>query len=54
MAKQKDKMYMPMGTGGLMRYSEEEKEVIKIRPKHVVVMVAVIVVFELFLKIAFV
>jgi preprotein translocase subunit Sec61beta len=53
MVKQKDKLYMPMGTGGLLRYSEEEKELIKIKPKHVVVIVTVIVVFEILMKIFF-
>ena len=27
---------MPMGAGGLMRYPEEEKEVIKLKPKHII------------------
>lgn len=46
----KDKVYMPMGTGGLLRYSEEEEELVKIKPKYVVVMVTAIVVFEILLK----
>lgn len=44
---------MPMGTGGLMRYPEEEKEVIKLKPKHIMWMVAGIVVLEIILKIFF-
>jgi preprotein translocase subunit Sec61beta len=47
----KDKVYMPMGTGGLLRYGEEEKELIKIKPKQVIAAVAVIVVIEILLKI---
>ena len=49
----KDKIYMPMGAGGLMRYSEQEKELIKVKPKHVVWIVAGIVILELFLKVFF-
>jgi preprotein translocase subunit Sec61beta len=50
----RDKVYMPMGTGGLMRYSEEEKELIKVKPKQVVAIVAAIVVFEILLNMFFV
>lgn len=46
----KDKFYMPMGTGGLLRYSEEEKELLKIKPMHVVYIVIAIVMFEIALK----
>ena len=49
----KDKFYMPSGVGGLTRYGEEGKQVIKLQPKHVVVVVATIVFFELFLKLFF-
>jgi preprotein translocase subunit Sec61beta len=51
MAKKSDRVYMPMGTGGLLRYGEEEKELIKIKPKQVIAAVAVIVVIEILLKI---
>jgi preprotein translocase subunit Sec61beta len=47
----KDKVYMPMGTGGLLRYGEEEEELIKIKPKQVIVAVAVITIIEILLKI---
>jgi len=47
----RDKIYMPMGTGGLIRYSEEEKQLLKIKPKHVVWIVIGIVVLEIALKI---
>jgi len=50
MAKRKDKIYMPMGMGGLMRYGEEEKELLKVKPKHVVVIVVALVIFEIALK----
>lgn len=47
----KDKLYMPMGTGGLIRYPEEGKEVIKLKPKHVVWVVIGIVILEIILRI---
>ena len=53
MAKAGERIYMPMGTGGLMRYPEEEKEVIKLKPKHLIWIVIGIAVFELMLKIIF-
>jgi len=53
MAPQKDKVYMPSGIGGLIRYGEEEQPVIKIKPRQVVWIVAGIVVIELLLKFFF-
>jgi len=50
MASKRDRIYMPMGAGGLLRYSEEGKELIKIKPKQVVLIVITIVVLELLLK----
>ena len=41
---------MPSGMGGLIRYPEEEKEVIKLKPMHVIYIVIGVFVFELFLK----
>jgi preprotein translocase subunit Sec61beta len=49
----KDKIYMPSGMGGLMRYPEEEKEVIKLKPEQVVYIVITLVVLELILKVLF-
>ncbi|MEM5826372.1 MAG: preprotein translocase subunit Sec61beta [Candidatus Aenigmatarchaeota archaeon] len=31
------KVYMPQSTAGLIRYFESEKELIKLKPEHVVV-----------------
>ncbi|MBI4894693.1 MAG: preprotein translocase subunit Sec61beta [Candidatus Aenigmarchaeota archaeon] len=42
-----DKTYMPAGMGGLMRFGEEEEPLVKIQPKHVVVVVSVIIVIEI-------
>jgi len=53
MVRQKDKVYMPMGTGGLLRFSEEEKEVIKVKPKQVIAIITGLVVFEILLKLFF-
>ena len=49
----KDKVYVPSGMGGLIRYPEEEKEVIKLKPKHVVWIVVGIAVIEIALKFLF-
>jgi len=49
----KDKIYMPAGTGGLIRYGEEQKELIKIKPRHVVYITIGIIVLEVILKIFF-
>ncbi len=46
----KDKVYMPSGMGGLIRFPEEEKEVIKLKPKHVVWIVLGIAAAEIALK----
>jgi preprotein translocase subunit Sec61beta len=53
MAKEGKRLYMPMGTGGLIRYPEEEKEVIKLKPKHVIGIVIAIAIFEIILKVLF-
>lgn len=53
MAKDNKKLYMPMGTGGLLRFPEEEKEVIKIKPKHLIWTVVGVVIFEIALKFLF-
>jgi preprotein translocase subunit Sec61beta len=46
----KDKIYMPMGTGGLMRYSEEEKVLFKVKPMWVVYLVIVLAAIEIIAK----
>jgi len=45
-----DKMNMPQSTAGLIRYFEESKEAIKIRPEHIVIISAVIIAVELYLR----
>ena len=49
----RDKIYMPAGTGGLIRYGEEGKEAIRLKPEHVVAIVIAIVLLELFMKFFF-
>jgi preprotein translocase subunit Sec61beta len=49
----KDKIYIPSGIGGLVRYPEEEKEVLRLKPTHLIILVSLIVIFELLLKFLF-
>jgi preprotein translocase subunit Sec61beta len=42
-----DKTYMPAGMGGLMRFGEEEEPIVKVQPKHVVIVVSAIIVIEI-------
>ncbi len=49
----KDKIYMPSGMGGLIRYGEEGKVKIKIKPIQLVYGVAVLVAIELLLRFFF-
>lgn len=52
MAKSNEKIYMPMGAGGLLSYySEQEKVLVKLTPKHVVGMVVGLIIIEILLKI---
>lgn len=50
MSEKDKKVYMPMGAGGLMRFQEDEKHLIKLKPEHVAGVVIGIVVLELVLK----
>jgi len=40
---------MPSGMGGLMRYFDEYKSKIRIKPGHVIIMCIVVIVIMLFL-----
>jgi preprotein translocase subunit Sec61beta len=44
---EKDKVYMPSGMGGLLRFGEEEEPKFKIKPKHLIYAIAGVVTFEL-------
>lgn len=45
----KDKMMMPQGSAGLIRYFDSEKESVQLKPEHIVVICAAIIVFEILL-----
>lgn len=49
MAEQKEKTYMPAGIGGLIRYDEEEEEIIKVKPEYLVYGVAAFAVLIIIL-----
>ncbi len=46
----KDQFRMPMGMGGLVKYGEELKEAIKIKPEYVIAFSLFVVFVELALK----
>jgi len=48
-----DKISMPSGFGGLLRYDEEYKSRIMLKPKHVIIFLVAIVAFYLVLKLFF-
>ncbi len=47
----KDKYYLPAGWAGLLRFPEEEKEFIKLKPEHLVYLVTGIIILEVLLRI---
>ncbi|MBI2651809.1 preprotein translocase subunit Sec61beta [Candidatus Woesearchaeota archaeon] len=46
-----DKIMMPSGMGGLMRYFDEYKSKIRIKPGHIIIMCVVVIVIMSFLYI---
>jgi len=48
-----DKISMPSGFGGLLRYDEEYKSKFMLKPEHIVIFVILIIGFYLVLKIFF-
>ena len=40
---------MPSGMGGLMRYFDEYKSKIRIKPGHIIIMVGVVIIIMIFL-----
>ena len=44
-----DKISMPSGMGGLMRYFDEYKSKIRIKPGHIIVMCVVVMIIMIFL-----
>lgn len=49
----KDKVYMPSGMGGLIRYGEEGKVKFKLKPMHLVYLVVAVVTLEIVLQFFF-
>lgn len=45
-----EKMSMPSGMGGLVRYFDEYQSRIKLKPEHVVMMIAVFIIFEVLVR----
>jgi len=46
-----DKINMPQGMGGLVRYFDEYKSKIELKPGHVIILIVVIIIIELILHI---
>ena len=44
-----DKVNMPQSMGGLIRYFDEYKSKIEIKPGHVIILIIVVIIIELFL-----
>jgi preprotein translocase subunit Sec61beta len=44
-----DKVSMPSGMGGLVRYFDEYKSRIRIKPGHIIIMVIVVIMIMVFL-----
>ena len=44
---------MPSGAGGLMRYNEEYKSILKIKPTHVILFIILIIALVVVLKLFF-
>jgi preprotein translocase subunit Sec61beta len=53
MAKKKDKVFMPASWAGLMRFGEEEKEFIKLKPEYVIYACIGIIALEVLLRFFF-
>jgi|TARA_B100002003_G_scaffold116738_1_gene107804 preprotein translocase subunit Sec61beta len=46
---QDNKISMPSGMGGLMRYFDEYKSRIRIKPGHIIIMVVIVMAIMIFL-----
>jgi len=46
----RDKYYLPAGWAGLLRFPEEEKEFIKLKPEYVIYISIGIILFEILLR----
>ena len=48
-----NKINMPVGFGGLMRFNEEYESVFSLKPTHVIVFVILIVAFRFILEVIY-
>lgn len=48
----KDKSQMPQSTAGLIRYTDQTKGGIKIKPEHIIVACGALIAVEIILKLA--
>lgn len=46
----REKQMMPQSSAGLMRYFDQSKESIKIKPEHILIVCAFLIAFEIILK----
>ena len=46
----KKQVSLPSSTAGLVRYFDDYKEAIQIKPEHVVITISVIIVLEILMK----
>ena len=42
---------MPSGVGGLVRYFDEYKSKIQLKPEHIVLLIILVIVFEIVIRI---
>ncbi|MFH1445337.1 MAG: preprotein translocase subunit Sec61beta [Nanoarchaeota archaeon] len=47
------KMQMPQSTAGLIRYFDESKESIKIKPEHIIIFSTIVIALEVILRLMF-
>lgn len=43
---------MPSGSGGLVRYFDEYKSKIQLKPEYIIVIIILVIIFEIALRIA--
>ncbi len=48
-----ERAYLPLAFGALIRYSERERELLRLKPEHVVWGVILLIIVELLLRMMF-
>jgi preprotein translocase subunit Sec61beta len=46
----KSNINVPAGFGGLVRYGEEYESKLMLKPEHVIIMIAIVIIFVIILK----